>query len=460
VTAGFVAILAYVGLQLALGLAVSRRVTTESDYLVAGRSLGPFLVTFSMFATWFGAESCIGAAGAVYEHGLAGATADPFGYAGCLFLLGAVFAVPLWRRKLTTLADLFASRFDGRVERLAVVLMAPTSILWAAAQIRAFGQVVVTSSGVELETAIAFSAGVVIVYTAAGGLLADAVTDLLQGVVLAFGLIVLAVTIFATGVADLGSLAETGRALADPAPVPWWVRVESWAIPLCGSVLAQEMVARTVAARSPGLARGGAFAAGGMYLTIGMIPVGLGLLGARLVPGLEHGEQVLPRLALEHFPWWFYAVFAGALISAILSTVDSALLAAGSLVSHNLVVPLARDLDDRAKLRVARVCVVVFGVVAWALALYAEGVYALIENASAFASAGVLVAATFGLFTRVGGAKSALAALALGAGVWIFAAYATESEAPYLWSLAAALAGYLVVAAFERAPLEATAAPT
>jgi Na+/proline symporter len=454
---GFFAILAYVGVQLLVGLAVSRRVATESDYLVAGRSLGPFLVTFSMFATWFGAESCIGAAGAVYEHGLAGATADPFGYAGCLFLLGAVFAVPLWRRKLTTLADLFASRFDGRVERLAVLLMAPTSVMWAAAQIRAFGQVVVTSSGVELETAIAFSAGVVIVYTAAGGLLADAVTDLLQGVVLALGLIVLAVTVFATGMADFTMLAETSRTLTDPAPAPWWVRVESWAIPLCGSVLAQEMVARTVAARSPELARGGAFAAGGLYLAIGIIPVGLGLLGARLVPGLEHGEQVLPRLALEHFPWWFYAVFAGALISAILSTVDSALLAAGSLVSHNLVVPLVPGLDDRAKLRVARAAVIAFGIVAWVLALYAEGVYALIENASAFASAGVLVAGTFGLFTRFGGARSALAALALGASVWVVAAYATDSEAPYLWSLAAALGGYLVVAMFERVevPLEA-----
>jgi Na+/proline symporter len=77
-------------------------------------------------------------------------------------------------------------------------------------------------------------------------------------------------------------------------------------------------------------------------------------------------------------------------------------------------------------------------------------VYALIENASAFASAGVLVAATFGLFTRIGGANSALAALLLGAGVWIAAAYASDSETPYLWSLAAALGGYLAFARFGR----------
>src|SRR5262245_15666879 len=165
------ALLAYVGAQLLVGLAVSRKIASESDYLVAGRKLGPTLIVFSMFATWFGAESCIGAAGEVYRHGLSGMRTDPLGYTLCLALLGVVFAVPLWKRRLTTLADLFAQRFSPRVERLAVLLMAPTSLLWAAAQIRAFGQVVATSSGLGLDSAIFFAACVVIVYTAAGGLL-------------------------------------------------------------------------------------------------------------------------------------------------------------------------------------------------------------------------------------------------------------------------------------------------
>jgi SSS family solute:Na+ symporter len=445
-----VALLAYVGAQLAIGLFVSRRIASESDYLVAGRKLGPWLVTFSMFATWFGAESCIGAAGAVYQFGLDGARADPFGYAGCLFLLGAVFAVPLWRRKLTTLADLFKWRFGTGIERLAVLLMVPTSLLWAAAQIRAFGQVVATSAGLELELAIALSAAVVIVYTAAGGLLADAVTDLIQGGTLMVGLVVLAIAVYLSGNASFAELAETSRALAPP-PESWLVRAEAWAIPICGSVLAQEMVSRVIAARSPGLARGGAFAAGGLYIAIGIIPVGLGLVGARLLPGLDDPEQVLPRLALEHFPLWFYAIFAGALISAILSTVDSALLAAASLVSHNLIVPLRPGMADATKLRWARICVVAFGIVAYVLATHATAVYTLIEAAAAFASAGVLVSASFGLFTRLGGAASAGAALIAGTIVWTVAEFAELCEAPYLASIAAAFVAYLAVALFEPA---------
>ena len=50
-----------------IGVVVSRRIRTETDYLLAGRQLGPPLATFSIFATWFGAETCVGAAGAVYD---------------------------------------------------------------------------------------------------------------------------------------------------------------------------------------------------------------------------------------------------------------------------------------------------------------------------------------------------------------------------------------------------------
>ena len=66
----FVCILGYVVLQLAFGFLVARSVHSEEDYLLAGRSLGPALVTFSVFATWFGAETCIGATGKVFREGL------------------------------------------------------------------------------------------------------------------------------------------------------------------------------------------------------------------------------------------------------------------------------------------------------------------------------------------------------------------------------------------------------
>jgi SSS family solute:Na+ symporter len=179
-----------------IGVLVSRSIRTEDDYLLAGRQLGPALATFSIFATWFGAETCVGSAGAVYQTGLSATRADPFGYALVIVILAAVFAAPLWRAQITTLGDLFRRRYSPRVEQVAVILMIPTSILWAGAQIRAFGQVLASASdGMSATVGIAVATVTVLVYTIFGGLLADAWTDLLQGIVLAVGLTVVTVLV-------------------------------------------------------------------------------------------------------------------------------------------------------------------------------------------------------------------------------------------------------------------------
>ena len=446
-------ILGYVLLQLVIGVLVARGIKSESDYLLAGRRLGPGLATFTVFATWFGAETCIGAAGAVYENGIAGGYADPFGYAACLFLMGFVFAIPLWRRGLTTLADLFRQRYSIGIERLAVLLIVPSSIMWAAAQIRAFGQVLTVASPFDVEVAITIAAAVVIVYTIAGGLYADVVTDFVQGIVLIIGLLVLFYVVVQAVGGFTPALAEIPPERLRPfgaADEPLLVTLEKWAIPITGSVVAQELVARILAVRSPTLARRASLLGGGLYLTIGLIPVFIGLVGARLLPDLAEPEQLLPAIAQQHLSTFLYVLFAGALISAILSTVDSALLAAAALVEHNLVLPLRPSLSERAKIRIARVGVLVGGLIAYSLALHAEGVYELVQESSAFGGAGIFIIVVFGLFTTIGGARAAGAALVVGIVSWIVGHYWLAWSTPYLLSLALATMTYLMVAVFDR----------
>jgi SSS family transporter len=439
-------IAAYILAQLAIGVVVSQRIRTETDYLVGGRSFGPVLATFSVFATWFGAETCIGAAGAVYESGLAGGSADPFGYALCVIVTGLVFAVPLWRLRLTTLADLFRLRFDTSVERLAVLLMVPTSLLWAAAQIRAFGQVLSSASGFEIEVMIMFATVVVIAYTMFGGLLADAWTDVFQGIVLTIGLLVLVWRLFAVEGTDvLSELAPDAFNPLGAEPRPFLEIVEEWAVPVIGSMVAAEMVARILASRSAAVARNATVVGGVAYLVIGLMPVAMGLVGAAVMPGLTEPEQILPALAESYLPTVLYVIFAGGLVSAILSTVDSALLTASALVSHNIVVQIRPGLTETAKVRLARVGVATFGLVAYVMALRADRVYSLVEEASSFGSAGIVTVVAFGLFTKLGGRGSALAALIAGMGAWTAGAYVVGWPYPYLTSLAAAVVAYLLV---------------
>jgi Na+/proline symporter len=158
----------------------------------------------------------------------------------------------------------------------------------------------------------------------------------------------------------------------------------------------------------------------------------------------------VPSVARTLLPTALYAVFAGALISAILSTVDSTLLVSSGILSHNIVVPIFGVRDEQAKVRIARAGVVAFGCIACGLALRAEGVFALVEEASSFGSAGVLVTVCFGLFTRLGGPRTAAATLAAGIGAYAIGSI-TGFPYPFLLSLTASLSVYLAGAAIERA---------
>jgi len=445
----------YLVVQFALGLFVSRHIASEADYLLAGRRLGVTLAAFSIFATWFGAETVVGAAGSIYSDGLSGGSADPFGYALCLVVLGIVVAAPLWRRQYVTFGDLFRERYSPGVERLAVLLMVPTSVIWAAAQIRAFGQVVSVSSEIGVDVAITAAAAFVIIYTVAGGLLADVVTDFVQSIAIVIGLGVLFVVIGNAhgGIGELVASIDTERlaffSTANATPLEI---VEAWAVPVCGSLLAVEMLSRILGCKTAATARNATLIGAALYIAVGLIPATIGLVGPNLVPGLEEPEQLVTVLAKEHLTTFLYVLFAGALISAILSTVDSCLLAAGSLVSHNLIVPLKPTLTDRQKVITARIGVAFFGVVAYVIALYGGTINELVATASALGSAGIFVVGMFGLFSRVGGAASAYAALVAGMAVWAAGEYWLEWSAPYVTALAASVIAYLLAAAFARVP--------
>ncbi len=450
-------ILIYVLVQILIGFYVARRIRTEDDYLLAGRKLGYILATFSIFATWFGAESCIGSAGVAYEEGAAGISAEPFGYGITLLLAGVILAVPLWRLKLSTVADVFRLRYSPSIEKLVAIIIIPTSIFWAAAQIRAFGLVLSASAGMDVTLMITVAAAVVIVYTISGGLMADAITDIIQGIVIIVGLFVIffGVVNHTGGFTALFDTITADGVLFRPTTDhegAWGIltTMETWAIPIVGSMLAQELISRMLGSRSAKVAKRSTLVASGAYVFIGFVPLVIGLIGMRLFPELEYSEQILPMVAQHQLTQFFYIIFAGGLVSAILSTVDSALLAASGILIHNVVLPMRRVEEERMKVRLQRWGVALMGILAYFLAIYAEGIYNLVKDASAFGSAGVFVVFFFGLFSRFGGVRSAAATLISGAFVWLVAYYVFDFELSFILSVVVSLVIYVLFASVEK----------
>jgi Na+/pantothenate symporter len=189
--------------------------------------------------------------------------------------------------------------------------------------------------------------------------------------------------------------------------------------------------------------------AGALYMAIGTIPLVIGLLGQHVVPTLTEPEQVIPAVAHALLPTVFFAIFAGALVSAILSTVDSTLLVSSGLMSHNLVVPMLRVTNERSKVRIARAGVLLFGALAYVQAIRAEGVFQLVESASAFGSSGTLVTVCFALFTSMGGPVAAMSTLVIGMVSYLTASFAGYAW-PFLLSLGLSLLTYVTVSVWER----------
>lgn len=441
------ALIFYVVLQLAIAVWASRKIAGDVDYLVAGRRLGMFAVGISVFATWFGGETVMGASATIAAEGIAGGRAEPFGYAICLVLAALAVAGALRAKGYITLADFFRDRFGGRAEVAAACVSIPTSVIWAAAQLLALAALLATVAGLPVDITLMAVTGLVILYTLLGGLLASVVTDVLQGAIVLVGLVILlfALVDHAGGpAAALASVQPEQLILIAPGE-SWLERLDAFAIPILGSIVAQELISRFLGSKTAKIAVRGGLLAGGLYLAVGFFPLAFGLIGAGTGFDASAGDLFLPNLAAELLPTALFVVFAGALFSAVLSTVDSALLAVSALTTENLYSRVRTKAGPHEKLVAARVLTVVAGVCAYIVATRGETIYGLVELASSLGSAGLLVSLLIGLHTRFGNEWSALAALASGLiaiwlGDWVF-----EIPGAFLFSILAALTGYVLV---------------
>jgi SSS family transporter len=465
------ALVGYLILQFVIAYVASRTIKVEADYFVAGRKLGVYAVAMSVFATWFGAETVMGSSGAVAEQGLAGGNADPFGYTICLLLMATFIAFKIREAGVITFVDYFRQRFGVTANWLAAILTIPTSVIWASAQLLAMGEIVASVTGFDVGVGLLIGAAVVIIYTTVGGLLGDVITDIVQGTILTVGLVVLLVVVLATNQFSLASIQPEQLSFSgfngEGEPLGLLGTIDAWMVPIVGSLVAQEAISRFLGATSPSVARKGCYIAAGLYFAVGSIPVVIGLLGTAAGVQASGQDAFLPELAQAYLDPVLYVILMGAVLSAILSTVDTTLLAISAVATRNLFEPAAPNLSEQGKVRLGRTLTAVAGAVALGVAASGETIKGLVEIASSFGSSGIVVAMLFGLHSKFGDERAAVAALVAGvtlsffgdgAVAWAMSLFMGEGvydtlpaiwqgyDGSFLFSVLGALAAYLAVA--------------
>ena len=451
----FTGVACYLVMMLFIGIWASKRAGSTENFIVAGRRLPVWIGSATIVATWFGGGTMMGAAGASYERGFLGVIADPFGGALCLFLVGFFFVRLFRRLRLLTFIDFFQNRYGTTAATIAAVGSIASNIGWVGALLVAFGLVFQSLTGVPMELGIIGGAIVVFIYTVAGGMWAVAVTDFVQIIVMAVGLVLLLIVVLI----DVGGWGAISPQLPDdtfrmiPAVHTWevWLNYfRAWLIFGLADVTAQTLLQRAFSARNEQAAQNSFYLGGIFHLSLGMIPVMLGIIASVSMPGVADTESIVPALAIAHLHPVAVAIFVGALLAAIMSSADSALLAAASVFSVNIMPLFKPKLDDRRRLLVTRVAIPVFGSIAVYVALEVQVVYDLIMDSNSVILVCVTIPFIVGVWWRKANRTGALASMAVGFLTWFLAILYAPGFPGDLLGLLTGLVAMLIVTALTQ----------
>ena len=445
----------YVVCMLAIGLYASRKVGTTEDFIVAGKRLSLPLCTATLAATWFGGGICIGAASAAYQGGFLAVIADPFGAALCLFVAGFFYVRILRRMGLMTIASLFTTRFNKKAGLLASLCTIPAYVGWVASLMVAFGRILQSLTGIDPSTGILIAAAIVLLYTFAGGMWAVTLTDFVQVTILTLGLLILAPIL----ISDMGGW----QALAAQIPADrfhlyprnagsadWFAYARDWLVIGLGNLAGQDLIQRSLSSRDEKVAYRSAYLAGLLYITVGLIPVFLGLAGSVILPNLSNPDLVMMELALKYLPEAALVLFVGALVSALLSSADSALLAPASVVGWDVMRYIKPDISERTALMVSRISVIAFGLFALWLALDKTSVYDLMVDSWSILLATLFVPLTGGIWWKKGNESGCLASIIVGFISWQILLLASPDLPADLMAVPFAVLAFVTVSLFTQ----------
>ncbi|MEP2669805.1 MAG: sodium:solute symporter family protein [Cyclobacteriaceae bacterium] len=432
-------IVAYLLITVAIGYWASRKVKTSGDFMLAGRSLPIMLSAAALFATWFGSETVFGASAEFLEGGLYAVIEDPFGAALCLVLFGLFFARKLYNMNLLTLGDFFKYRYGRRTELVASAFLAPPYVGYIAAQLVAMGLILNVVAGIEVWQGVVISAIIVTFYTFIGGMWAISITDFIQSIIIVSGLLVLAYVLSekAGGVT---------KVLSEVHPrnykfVPSWdakeitTYIAAWSVLGLGSIPSQDVFQRVMSSGSVKIAVRSCFIAAGLYLTIAMLPLFISLCTKYLYGGQLEGDAqlALPNMVLMHTSMPIQILFFGSLLSAIMSTTSSAMLAPAAIFSENLVKPLMNNtLSDKQLLNITRISILFFASIATVMACLRENIYELVAESSILSLVSLFAPLTFGMYWKRTSSAGAVLAMVIGLSTWLFFKWVYPLEIPEL----------------------------
>ncbi len=417
-----------------IGFLIGRKTKTGDDLFLGGRTFTWGFVGLSLFASNISSSTIIGLSGAAYSSGVVNSYYE-WGSAIPLMVAAVIF-IPLYlRARITTIPEFLELRYDARSRNFFSAITIFTSVvvemsggLYAGALVLQFffPHLILWQTCL----LIAFAAGL---YTAFGGLKAVVYTDAIQAVILIIGCGVLTYILF-------GRLGYSWQNVVAAVPEGHFSMIRPiddetlpWLGMLVGAPLLgfwyfttnQFIVQRVLGSKDVSHARWGIMLAGLLKFVPLFIMVIPGAMAISLFPGLDNADMVFPTIMKEVLPVGLFGLVLAGLVSAIMSSVDSTLNSASTLLVIDFIRPRNPDLSEKKTVLYGRITTLVLMVVAavWApLISNFSGLWGYLQQMFSIVVPPIAVIFLIGVFDKKANGNAAIWTLVLGTliGVLLF----------------------------------------
>ncbi len=370
----------YLLFMIAVGAFFYKKETNIKEYLLGGRGVGSWVTAMSAQASDMSGWLLMGLPGAVYMGGLIqgwvaiGLTLGTF--------LNWIFIAPRLRiytekTKTLTISSFIGRRFRDPTGVLRIFAAAITLIfftIYAAAGLVSAGKLFDSMFRIDYRVAVVVGAVVILLYTLMGGYLAVCWTDLFQGLLMFFALVVVPIVAYMNMAPGAVTAACEARdisfsLLPETLSVTAIISMAVWGLGYCGQ---PHILTRFMSIKSfRQLPRATTIAMIWVLISLAAA-VAIGYLAIPMYQNLSEAEseKVFIKMIGELFNPWLGGILLAAILAAIMSTIDSQLLVSSSTLTEDFYkLIIKRKAPARELVNVSRGFVLVITVIACVLAL-------------------------------------------------------------------------------------------
>ncbi|WP_316776186.1 sodium:solute symporter [Streptomyces sasae] len=449
----YTVIVLYLAGMLAMGWFGMRRARSKSDFLVAGRRLGPAMYSGTMAAIVLGGASTIGGVGLGYQYGLSGAWMV-FTIGLGLLALSVFFSARIARLKVYTVSEMLDLRYGGRAGVISGVVMWAYTLMLAVTSTIAYATIFDVLFDMNRTLAIVLGGSIVVAYSTLGGMWSITLTDMVQFVVKTIGVLLLLLPIAVVKAGGFGAMkAKLPTSYFDPLGIGGETIFTYVLIYTFGMLIGQDIWQRVFTARGDRTAKWGGTVAGTYCLVYALAGAVIGTAAKVLYPKLGSPDDAFATIVKDELPVGVRGLVLAAALAAVMSTSSGALIACATVANNDIWSRLRGKVTsedasgDHDEVRGNRAFILIMGIGVIGTAIALNDVVEALTVAYNLLVGGLLVPILGGLLWKRGTVQGALASVTVGglAVIGLMAGYGILANEPVYYGLLSSLVAYVVV---------------